>query len=153
MSYEILKTELHKKVWGEEAWIVNNGLYCGKVLLVMPWHYCSIHRHLKKDETFHIVDGEVALELFSDDRDTFPTDTIDKSFRLIKRGDTVRIHPRQWHRFTCVSPTKAQILELSTTHDDDDVQRLEESGRWDEERVADWIIACVKDLEDNKNNK
>lgn len=149
MSYDIIKTEIHKKVWGEEHWIVNNGLYCGKMLIVEPWHYCSIHRHMMKDETFHIIHGEIVLELFSDCDGSSLPDTNDKVFKQLLCGDTVRINPGQWHRFTCVTHKPAQILEISTSHSNDDVRRLEESGKWNEERILEWIFAV---LEDNKQN-
>ena len=49
------------KSWGFEIWVINVD-YCGKQLTVMPTKYCSIHKHLKKDEVFYVIDGSLRLQ-------------------------------------------------------------------------------------------
>lgn len=107
------------KEWGAEIWKVNNELYCAKFLYLEPGFQCSLHRHLKKDETFCVVRGQCRLEV--EDR------TVE-----MRVGDSERIVPGKWHRFSnnrynqmCV------ILEVSTHHDEADVERKEPSGRID----------------------
>ena len=46
--------EIHPKGWGYEKWIVNNDLYCGKVLFFERGKKCSWHYHKVKDETFYV---------------------------------------------------------------------------------------------------
>jgi D-lyxose ketol-isomerase len=43
------------KNWGYEKIIVNNNLYCGKILHFFKGKTGSAHFHLKKDETFFVV--------------------------------------------------------------------------------------------------
>ena len=53
--------EIHPKGWGYEKWIVNNDLYCGKVLFFERGKKCSWHYHKVKDETFYVQSGEILL--------------------------------------------------------------------------------------------
>ena len=109
--------EKHKKVWGEELWIANNELYCGKILYLNENYRCSIHHHKIKDETFYILDGIVLME-------------IEGKFRIMRQGDSIRLKPNTKHRFTGI--TDSQILEISTQHFEEDSYRETESGRvWD----------------------
>ncbi len=103
-----------KKVWGRELWVVNNELYCAKYLYVEPGFACSLHRHLVKDETFAILNGSCTLEFGN-------------SVREMGAGDVERIAPRTWHRFSNRGNSLCIILEVSTHHEDSDVERREPS--------------------------
>lgn len=105
------------KLWGGEVWLVNNELYCAKYLLVHPGWACSLHRHAVKDETFIIEHGFIHLE-FGNKK------------RYLRPGDSQRILPGTWHRFSNDEGVAvARILEVSTMHSDADVERREESKR------------------------
>lgn len=102
------------KVWGEEEWIINTERYCGKLLRLTKGMQCSLHRHHLKDETFYVLSGQVELRL-------------EDSLFCMHPDDSMRIMPGKWHRFGglvdgCV------LIEFSTHHDDDDVERQEPSG-------------------------
>ena len=45
------------KGWGYEKWIVNNEMYCGKLLFIEKGKRCSWHYHKIKDETFYLQSG------------------------------------------------------------------------------------------------
>lgn len=105
-----------KKAWGREVILVNNELYCAKYLFVAPGWQCSLHRHLLKDETFLVLDGAIRLEVGNDRHFLF-------------RNDRYRIHRGTWHRFANLESTDTCILEVSTHHDDADVERKEPSMR------------------------
>jgi D-lyxose ketol-isomerase len=117
-----------QKKWGTEYWEVNTPLYCCKVLLIIPGWRCSLHRHFVKDETFLVRVGEVVIEAID------PADNIG-DMRVYKKGESIRILPGTWHRFSHVrnpdmpNQSPAMIEEISTHHDDADVERMEESGR------------------------
>lgn len=112
-----LSGELHEKVWGEEIWIINNEDYCFKILVLKPGFQCSLHRHLQKRETFVVYAGLVKLE---------QCDVRGKHFEeTLISGDQRTIQPKTLHRFS--SENGAVIYEISTTHSDFDVERLEES--------------------------
>ena len=107
-----------RKVWGSEEWLVNNDLYCSKYLNLAKGYQCSLHYHKIKDETFYVLDGTIELELRENDRPVT---------MILHRGDQHRLYPHTIHRFRAVT-TIAKILEVSTTHFDEDSYRLEVSG-------------------------
>jgi quercetin dioxygenase-like cupin family protein len=104
------------KVWGCEVWLVNEPEYCAKILKIDKGAFSSFHRHLRKKETFIVKDGEVNLEY-----------DLEGNFVRLKPGESWTIEPGTYHRFRGI--WNSEILEVSTHHDDVDVQRLTESGR------------------------
>jgi mannose-6-phosphate isomerase-like protein (cupin superfamily) len=102
------------KIWGAEDHHCNNELYCLKRLYVAPGYRCSVHRHIVKDESFVVESGQGFIELEDKRIMAFP-------------GITVRIPPGTWHRFG--SEKGMVLLEVSTHHENDDVERRDESGR------------------------
>ena len=103
-----------RKVWGRELWLVNNEQYCAKYLYLDPGFACSLHRHPIKNETFVVLRGSCQLE-FADSR------------RPMGVYDSQRIAAGTWHRFSNPGNQLCIILEVSTHHDDLDVERKEES--------------------------
>lgn len=84
--------------------VVNRG-YCKKLLVTFPGQLHPEQYHKQKEETFHILYGEVTLEL-----DGIPS--------LCKPGDVVTVQPGTRHAFS--STTGAVIEEISSTHFKDD---------------------------------
>lgn len=80
--------------------VVNRG-YCKKLLVSMPGQIHPEQYHKQKEETFHIIHGEILLEL-------------DGEPMLCKPGDVVTIEPGVRHKFK--TETGAVIEEISTTH-------------------------------------
>lgn len=103
-----------EKLWGSEEWLVNNEIYCAKYLNLKRGAQCSLHYHVKKDETFYVLEGEILLELGEQGEVKLVKDT------------SWRLRPGQVHRFKTLTDT-ARILEVSTTHSDDDTVRIEDS--------------------------
>lgn len=99
-----------KKVWGKEVWVVNNDKYCGKLLHLNAGATCSYHYHQEKQETFYCLEGDVWL-------------TVEGEEFLLEEPYT--IYPCRPHKFFGIS--NAVILEVSTTHREDDVVRLSDS--------------------------
>ena len=107
-----MQPQVHKKVWGEELWIANNELYCGKILRINKGYRCSYHSHPIKDETFYVLKGEVLMRFEGNEF-------------TMKSGDSLRVFPGQYHSFAGL--TDSEILEISTSHSDNDVVRMDES--------------------------
>lgn len=107
----------HSKVWGTEIWLHNSPLYCAKLLCLLPKMQCSLHRHLKKTETFYILQGEADIEL-----------GMGKIKILHIEGDSTHVPVGTWHRFSNPLNYMCIILEVSSHHDDEDVERLYPSG-------------------------
>lgn len=103
-----------KKLWGSEDVLVNSPLYCAKILRIDPGMGCSYHRHRIKDETFFVLSGEVVLKLG------------ERVPMLLKHGSSQHVPPMTYHSFG--SESGAVMLEVSTHHEDSDVERLTESG-------------------------
>lgn len=102
------------KTWGREEWLVNRELYCAKRLYVTAGFQCSLHRHRIKDETFVVETGSGFIRLG------------DNYVAEVKPGDVIHVPPLMWHLFG--SKLGMQLLEVSTHHDDADVERKQESG-------------------------
>lgn len=104
-----------EKVWGEESILVNlPDLYCAKYLYVSPGFLCSTHRHHLKHETFICVAGSGFI-------------FVNGHLKPFREGDRQIIEPGTWHSFGSVDGMT--LLEVSTTHDDSDVERSSESRR------------------------
>ena len=102
-----------KKTWGQELWLINTELYCGKILLCEKGKWSSrgkYHFHLKKDETFYVLNGKVFID-------------IEGTGYLLTQNDQIRIKPGERHRFQAISKL-ARILEVSTHHEDSDSYRV-----------------------------
>lgn len=104
-----------KKDWGKEIWIVNNELYCGKILVLNAGWTCSYHYHPIKTETFYCLHGQFILNV-----DGVETG-IDSS------SEPITITAGTPHSFR--SRIGARILEISTRHSDEDVVRIKNSER------------------------
>lgn len=84
--------------------VVNRG-YCKKLLVSLPAQHHPEQYHLKKEETFHVLFGEVHLYLNGEKKICLP-------------GDIINIEPGVRHAFT--SPNGSIIEEISSTHFKDD---------------------------------
>lgn len=80
---------------------VINRDYCKKLLVTLPGQSHPEQYHQHKEETFHVLYGEVKL-------------TLNNICHLLNPGDVVTIEPGTRHAWT--SDTGAVIEEISTTH-------------------------------------
>lgn len=109
----ILEPKTVTKLWGQEVWIDNSPLYCGKLLIINPGYESSLHYHPRKTETFFIQDGHVLLEVGE------PLTEVE-----LRKWDVYRIEPGTPHRFRALDNKVAVITEFSTEHSDEDVVRI-----------------------------
>ena len=84
--------------------IVNRG-YCKKILVCLPGQTHPEQYHQKKEETFHILYGDLLVNLNGE-------------VRSCKPGDVINIEPGVRHSFT--SQSGAVFEEISSTHYKDD---------------------------------
>lgn len=80
--------------------VVNRG-YCKKLLISLPGQAHPEQYHNKKEETFHVLYGEVGI-------------TLDGTTASYKQGDVVNVEPGVRHAF--VSKSGCVIEEISSTH-------------------------------------
>lgn len=114
----ISKPERHQKTWGYEDWIVNNQEqgYCGKILVFEPKLFCSMHFHINKHETFQCLTGIITINLILADGK--------HCTRTLHPGDILTITPGLMHQIINTTDTQAQLLEISTFHEDNDSYRV-----------------------------
>lgn len=83
--------------------IVNviNREYCKKILVLLPGQKHPLHRHIKKEETFHVLSGTLLLKIN------------DVEYSL-SAGEKIVVERGAWHDFT--TDNGVIIEEISTTH-------------------------------------
>jgi len=111
-----MTTVLVHKPWGSEVILVNNELYCGKILTIYQDKRLSLQYHKKKQETIYILSGKIRLEY--DDNGKMYVEDLDC-------GEVRTIKPMVTHRMTALT-NSAEVIEISTPHSDDDTVRLED---------------------------
>jgi mannose-6-phosphate isomerase-like protein (cupin superfamily) len=110
-----------EKPWGYELIWAENDLYVGKILHVNAGEALSVQMHHQKDETMHLLSGEVRLMVGP---------TADKMLAVpLGLGESFRIAPGTVHRVEALEDS--DILEASTPHLDDLVRFTDRYGRTD----------------------
>lgn len=104
-----------EKGWGHETIIVNNELYCGKILHFNTGSKFSMHFHMKKRETWYVSSGEFLFRWIN----TRNADVIEETLRV---GDTITNFVGDPHQIICLK--EGDIFEVSTTHFDSDSYRV-----------------------------
>mgnify|MGYP002784020797 CR=1 FL=1 len=106
------------KPWGHEVIWAHTEQYVGKLLHVKAGHALSVQYHNRKDETLHLLRGEMIYRI---DRgnglEAYP----------LKAGESFRNTPGQIHQMEAV--TDCDVLEASTPHLDDVVRLTDRYGR------------------------
>ena len=120
MEQETTLPERHPKGWGYEDWIVNNERYCSKILHFNKGKKCSVHYHLKKDETFYLLRGRLKI-LLSDSPETYKEGRIETI--IMNPQGIVHIWPVRVHRMEALE--ESDLLEISTQHFEEDSYRIE----------------------------
>jgi mannose-6-phosphate isomerase-like protein (cupin superfamily) len=103
------------KGWGHETIIVNNSLYCGKILHFNKGAKFSMHFHLKKQETWYVSSGSFLFRWIN----TRNADVIEE---ILNKGDTITNEIGEPHQVVCLE--EGDIFEVSTTHFDSDSYRV-----------------------------
>lgn len=106
------------KPWGHEVIWAHTDQYVGKVLHVKAGHALSLQYHNLKDETLHLLSGEMTYRVKEGDR------LVELPF---KAGQSYRNTPGVVHQMEAV--TDCDILEASTPHLDDVVRLTDRYGR------------------------
>lgn len=108
------------KPWGHETIWAHTDRYVGKVLHVKAGHALSVQYHERKDETVHLLAGELRYWV------QLPGDAELRDQRLVA-GESFRITPGTVHYMEAV--TDCDILEASTPELDDVVRLQDRYGR------------------------
>ena len=106
------------KPWGHETIWAHTDRYVGKVLHIKAGHALSVQYHDRKDETVHLLNGELVYRVQVGDAL--------EDMRL-KTGESFRITPGTIHQMEAV--TDCDVLEVSTPELDDVVRLSDRYGR------------------------
>ncbi len=106
------------KPWGYELVWARTDRYVGKILHVRAGHVLSLQYHNHKDETMHVLAGELILR-------TQPAGEL--IARAFKAGETVHIPPKLIHQIEAV--VDSDVLEAATPELDDLVRLQDRYGR------------------------
>jgi len=106
------------KPWGHETIWAQSDRYVGKILHINAGHELSVQYHNKKDETVHLLSGDIAYRVKNGDV------LEDMHLRV---GESFRITAGTIHQM--VALTDCDILEVSTPELDDVVRLSDKYGR------------------------
>lgn len=113
------------KPWGYELVWARTDRYAGKILHVNAGHVLSCQYHKVKDETLHVLSGELLLRLGGLGKPSGgPTTLVERRFRA---GESVHIPPGLVHQIEAV--VDSDVLEASTAELDDLVRLSDRYGR------------------------
>ncbi len=107
------------KPWGHETIWARSDRYVGKILHINAGEELSVQYHDRKDETVHLLSGEIVYRVGSD------TDLLEDV--QLKLGESFRITPGTVHQM--VALTDCDVLEVSTPELDDVVRLSDRYGR------------------------
>jgi quercetin dioxygenase-like cupin family protein len=106
------------KPWGHEVIWAKTPLYIGKVLHINAGQALSVQYHNQKDETIHLLSGEMIYRIKEGD-------TLKEV--SLRAGESFRNEPGTIHQMEAV--TDCDVLEASTPHLDDVVRLSDRYGR------------------------
>lgn len=106
------------KPWGHETIWAHTDRYVGKILHINAGHSLSVQYHNRKDETVHLLNGELIyrVKLGQELEDM-----------RLTRGQSFRITPGTVHQMEAI--TDCDILEASTPELEDVVRLQDRYGR------------------------
>ena len=106
------------KPWGYERIWAHSDRYVGKLLHINAGHELSVQYHDRKDETVHLLSGNLVYRVKQGD---------DLRDVKLKPGESFRIMPGTVHQM--VAETDCDVLEASTAEMDDVVRLSDKYGR------------------------
>ncbi|MGI8497370.1 MAG: cupin domain-containing protein [Gemmatimonadaceae bacterium] len=115
-----MKVTVVPKPWGHETIWAHTDRYVGKILHIRAGQRLSDQYHVRKDETVHLLSGELIYWVQQPDAEGL------KDMHL-KVGESFRITPGTVHSMEAV--TDCDVLEASTPDLDDVVRLKDRYGR------------------------
>jgi quercetin dioxygenase-like cupin family protein len=106
------------KPWGHEVIWAHTDRYVGKLLHIKAGHALSLQYHERKDETIHLLRGEMIYRV--------QENGVLRDVRMVE-GDSFRNLPGTIHQMEAV--TDCDVLEASTPDLDDVVRLSDRYGR------------------------
>jgi mannose-6-phosphate isomerase len=108
-----------EKPWGYELIWADTSEYVGKLLHILAGEALSLQYHERKDETIHLLSGEMLFSAGSSEADL-------EDIHLAA-GESFHVSTGTVHRMVAI--TDCDVLEASTPHLDDVVRLEDRYGR------------------------
>jgi len=108
-----------EKPWGYELIWADTSEYVGKLLHIQAGKALSLQYHERKDETIHLLSGEMRFSAGSSEADLGDIE--------LKAGESFHVARGTVHRMVAI--TDCDVLEASTPHLDDVVRLEDRYGR------------------------
>lgn len=105
------------KAWGYEAEVINCVEYCGKILVFFRDRAGSLHYHLRKHETWLVLEGSGTVT-------THDPATGAPTVHPLTRGRVFDLPPGRAHRVRSTPSFDLVLMEVSTRHEDEDTFRI-----------------------------
>ncbi len=107
------------KPWGEERIFAETARYAGKFIAIRAGESLSYQYHRVKEETVHVLEGVLGLEIEADG---------ERRKLLLSPGETFHVRPGVKHRMFA-DRVDCLIVEVSTAELDDVVRLEDRYGR------------------------
>ncbi|PIS28295.1 spore coat protein [Candidatus Saganbacteria bacterium CG08_land_8_20_14_0_20_45_16] len=120
--------------WGAAILNCINREYCKKLIILLPGQKHPVHHHVKKEETFQVLFGDMLVK-------------VDGQEKNLKAGDMLTVERNMPHSF--VSTNGCVFEEISTTHYKNDSFYEDEKVVANKERKtemtfwSDWLVKEV----------
>ncbi len=106
--------DFDNRPWGRWEEYLNEPEYRVKRLVLHPEKRFSLQRHMYRAERWIVVSGSGSASIGDEVLD-------------IKRGDVVRVEPKQLHRLKCTGRDPLVIIEVQIgICQEDDIERIED---------------------------
>ena len=109
-----------QKPWGHELVFAETDRYAGKLLTIRSGESLSFQYHERKDETIHVLDGTLGLEIQNEGEA--------RSLLQLRAGESFRIRPGTRHRMFG-DASDVLLVEVSSPELDDVVRLEDRYGR------------------------
>jgi mannose-6-phosphate isomerase-like protein (cupin superfamily) len=107
------------KPWGEERIFAETSRYAGKLILIRAGESLSYQYHNRKEETIHVLDGTLGLEVERDG---------ERANLRLAPGENFHVAPGTRHRMYAEG-ADCLVVEVSTPELDDVVRLADRYGR------------------------
>lgn len=101
---------------------------------IEPNTWCSRHYHAWKWNLFYVMSGALLVHFYHSEMDTQPYRTEE-----VKAGESLKVAPRQWHKFESKHNRPVQLIEVYWAEDvvADDIVRADVGGRASHDQPGD----------------
>ena len=101
---------------------------------IEPNTWCSRHFHAWKWNLFYVIEGTLLVHFYRTEFETQPHQTFE-----IKKGESFKVAPRQWHKFESLCKENVELIEVYWAEDvvADDIVRADVGGRASHQSTGD----------------